>query len=105
MRAARRADARTVHIPASGMLAARTLLDVHAHNVANVSTEGFAARRAELRAVEPRGGVTVAGTTEVAPDLVADVVGLVTAQAMYGANAKVLATLAETERTLLDVRA
>lgn len=87
------------------MQAARTLLDVHAHNIANASTDGFVARRAELRAVEPRGGVTVGVTTEAAPDLVGDVVGLVTAKAMYGANAKVLATLAETERALLDVRA
>ena len=99
------ADPDPVHSPASGMSAARTLLDVHAHNIANVSTEGFAAQRAELRAVEPRGGVSVAGITETAPDLVADVVGLVTAKAMYGANARVLATLVDTQRTLLDVRA
>jgi flagellar hook protein FlgE len=69
-------------IPATGMQTAQSLLAVHAHNIANVSTEGFAG-----------------------PDLVEDVVGLVVAKTMYTANAKVLAVLAETERSLLDVRA
>ena len=68
-------------IPASGMQTATTLLAAHAHNIANVSTPG--------------------STT----DLVEDVVGLVVASHTYTANAKVLAVMAETERTLLDVRA
>ena len=72
-----------VRIPASGMAAARTLLDVHAHNIANVSTDGL----------------------ERQPDLVEDVVGLITAQTMYAANAQAFAVLAETERFLLDVHA
>ncbi len=62
------------------MQAARTLLDVHAHNIANVSTD------------PPR-------------DLVSDVVGVLVARTMYSANAKVFAIMAETERTLIDVRA
>jgi flagellar hook protein FlgE len=94
-----------VRIPATGLQAARTLLDVHAHNIANVSTEGFRAQRAELRSVDPRGGVEVAAITERDPDLVEDVVGLITAKTMYAANATVFALLAETERSLLDVRA
>ncbi|MDQ3742221.1 MAG: flagellar basal body protein [Actinomycetota bacterium] len=94
-----------MRIPATGLQAARTLLDVHAHNVANVSTDGFRAQRAELRAIAPRGGVEVAAIGEREPDLVEDVVGLVTAKTMYAANAKALAVMAETERRLLDVRA
>ncbi len=70
-----------MRIPATGLQAASTLLGVHAHNIANVSTEGFRT------------------------NLVEDVVGLVKATAMYGANAKAFALMAETERTLLDVRA
>jgi flagellar basal-body rod protein FlgC len=101
----RASDARDVHIPASGMSAARTLLDVHAHNIANVSTEGFAAQRAELRSVDPQGGVAVSAVSPAAPDLAADVAGLVLAEAMYGANARMLASLVETQRTLVDVRA
>jgi len=70
-------------IPATGMQTAQQLLALHAHNIANVSTE--------VRA-EPA-------------DLVDDVVGLVVAKHMYTANAKILQVLAETERALLDVRA
>ena len=58
-------------------------LAVHAHNIANVSTEAPA----------------------LSPDLVADVVGVVVAKHTYAANARLLATMAETERSLLDVRA
>jgi hypothetical protein len=101
----RTSDARNVHISASGMSAARTLLDVSAHNIANVSTPGFAAQRAELRAVEPGGGVDVAAVASAPPDLAADIGALVLAKAMYGANAQLLATLVESQRTLLDVRA
>ena len=64
------------------MQAAQAQLAVHAHNIANVSTEG------------------VEG-----PDLAEDIVGLVLAKTLYTANAKVLTLLAETEGTLLDVRA
>ena len=87
------------------MSAARTLLDLRAHNIANVSTDGFRAKRAEIRALEPRGGVAVAGITEGESDLVEDVVGLVVAKSMYGANAKAFAVCDETERALLDIRA
>ena len=94
-----------MQIPASGMQAARTLLDVHAHNIANVSTDGFVAKRAELRAVEPRGGVEVSAVVDWEPDLAGNVVGLLTAKTLYAVNAGVLAIYAETERLLLDVRA
>jgi len=80
-----------VRIPAAGMQAALGLLDLHAHNIANASTPGFRAQR-------PDGG-----TQE--PDLVTDVVGLITARTMYTANAKAFELMAETERFLLDVRA
>ncbi len=87
------------------MTAARTLLDVHAHNLANVSTQGFAAQRAELRSVEPRGGVAVGAITRGDGDVASNVIGLVAADALYGANARSLRALAEVQRTLIDVRA
>ena len=58
-------------------------LAAHAHNIANVSTE------------EP----------VIRGDLVEDIVGVAIAKHTYAANARLLATLAETERSLLDVRA
>jgi hypothetical protein len=76
-------DGLVVQISASGMSAARTLLDTHAHTIANVSAEDVVA----------------------APDIAGAVAGLVLAEAMYGANARMLASLVETQRTLLDVRA
>jgi flagellar hook protein FlgE len=62
------------------MQAAQHLMAVHAHNIANVNTEGLQT------------------------DPVDDVVGLVVASHTYSANAKVFAVMAETERSLLDVR-
>ncbi|HEV2811746.1 MAG TPA: flagellar basal body protein [Solirubrobacteraceae bacterium] len=72
-----------MRISATGMQAAQSQLAVHAHNIANVSTE----------ALSP------------GPDLVEDIVGLITAKTMYAANATAFAVLADTERHLLDVRA
>ena len=80
-----------MRIPATGMQAALGLLDLHAHNIANTSTAGF-------RALRPDGG-----TQE--PDLVSDIVGLITARTMYSANARAFEVMADTERFLLDVRA
>ena len=96
-----------MRIPTSGLEAARALLDVHAHNVANANTEGFVRQEAHLAAVEPRGGVAVAAITDAAggPDLIEDVVGLMTAGLMYRANAKAFEVIAKTERSLLDERA
>ena len=96
-----------MRIPTSGLEAARALLDVHAHNIANVNTEDFVRQEAQLQAVEPRGGVAVAAITDAAggPDLIEDVVGLMTAGLMYRANAKAFEVIAKTERSLLDTRA
>lgn len=95
-----------MRIPLSGLTAARTLLDVRAHNIANLSTDGFDAQQVSLRAAEPRGGVAVGAITRgQGVDLATEIVGTLVAEAMYGANARVLRTQAETERSLLDVLA
>ena len=74
-----------MQISATGMQAAQRLFALHAHNIANVSTDP----------VEAQG----------APDLVADIVGLISAKTLYAANAKAFWLQVETERALLDVRA
>ena len=98
-----------MQIPLSGLNAARTSLDVTANNIANVSTEGFDARRAELRAQEPRAGVAVdaitTGPAGSGVDLATEMVGVITAKHTYDANARALRSQADTERTLLDVLA
>ena len=75
----------TVQISASGMQAAQRLFALHAHNIANVSTDPVEAQ------------------TE--PDVVADIVGLISAKRLYEANARAFWLQAELERSLLDVRA
>ena len=78
-----------MRISGAGMQAAQTVLDVAAHNIANTAAVG----------------PDVGSVADAEPDLVGDVVSLLVAKSMYGANARVLATLAETERDLLDVLA
>ena len=95
-----------MQIPASGLIAARTSLDVRAHNIANLSTEGFDAQQVSLRAVEPRGGVAVQAITQGSGvDLAGEVVGSILDRAMYDVNARALRAQAENQRTLLDVLA
>jgi len=95
-----------MRIPLTGLAAARTSLDVRAHNIANLSTEGFDAQQPSLRAVEPRGGVAVESITAgEGVDLATEIVGTIVAKTVYDANARVLRTQAETERHLLDVLA
>jgi flagellar hook protein FlgE len=98
----------------SGLTAASTLLDVGAHNIANASTAGFRPQRVELSSRDPQQGVSVdaitAGEAPAAPDtsgtdLATEMVGLVVAKALYGANARAFDIAAETTRYLLDERA
>lgn len=76
-----------MQISASGMGAAQTMFDGAAHNIANVSTED------------------VVATAATNPDLATDMGALVLAEALYGANAKMLQSLVETQRAMIDVRA
>jgi flagellar basal body rod protein FlgG len=98
----------------SGLHAARTVLDVSAHNIANVSTAGFRPQRAELRALEPRSGVAATVTQEpeapTAPgisgtDLPLEAVNVFVARHTYAANAQMLNVLSARDRYLLDLLA
>jgi flagellar hook protein FlgE len=98
----------------SGLNAARTLLDVGAHNIANASTAGFRPQRVEFAAQPPQQGVAVTDSSEAAPppvaelsgtDLVSEMVGVAIAKTMYAANARAFQMRAETERYLVDERA
>ena len=98
----------------SGLHAARAVLDVSAHNIANVSTDGFRPQRAELRALEPRSGVEATVTQEregpTAPgisgtDLPLETVTTFIATHTYAANAHMLNVLSARDRYLLDLLA
>lgn len=112
--APRTADSQRVHASVSGLQAARTVLDVSAYNIANVSTDGFRPQRVELRAVEPRGGVaatvTQAAEGPTAPglsgtDVPAEMVNTIIAKHTYAANAQMLNVLSQRDRYLLDILA
>lgn len=97
----------------SGLNAARTTLDVAAHNIANANTAGFQPLRAEHRAMAPAGGVQTTITQSDAPtapgisgtDLPAEMVSTFIATHAYDANAQMLNTLLERDRYLLDILA
>jgi flagellar basal body rod protein FlgC len=75
-----------VQISASGLQAAQRLFALHAYNIACAT------------APDPAGA-------QGSPDLVAELVGMISAKSMYAVNAKALWLTAETEQMLLDVRA
>lgn len=104
----------------SGLLHQSRRLEVSAHNVANVATEGFQASRA-IGEELPSGGVAtrITPTDDSSPllladgelitgsntDLVAEVVTQISARAAYGANLAALEASWEAQETLLDILA
>ena len=102
----------------SGLLHQSRRMEVSAHNVANLHTDGFRASRAVAREA-PGGGVAthVAPTDDTAPllledgelltgsntDLATEVVTQISARAAYGANLAALETAQESEEALLDI--
>ncbi len=98
----------------SGMQAAQTRLDVTAHNVANVQTEGFQRQRVEQTANAETGGVTArvtrSGTADTATGesidrLAEDMVEQKMAKYTYLANLQTVKTEQEMMGNLLDIRA
>jgi flagellar basal body rod protein FlgC len=70
-----------MQISLSGLNSARAALDLHAHNIANVSSEN------------------------VDVDLAEETVGVITSKAAFEANLQMLRTQAETDRSLIDILA
>ncbi|MCW5643134.1 MAG: flagellar basal body rod protein [Rhodoferax sp.] len=96
----------TPSIALSGMQAAQTRLRASAHNVANLSTEGF--RRQEVQqTAHSRGGVRteVVRSTVPGPDLVRDTVERLQARNVFMANLAVFKASDQLAGALLDTRA
>jgi flagellar hook protein FlgE len=96
------------------MTVARTMLDVAAHDVANVSTPGFRPYRATATEAPGRAGAVVGAVERSAAeppagmsgtDLAVEMPELIVAGATYSANAVALRTQDETTGSLLDVLA
>jgi len=93
-------------ISLSGMNAAQTQLNVAAHNVANLNTEGFT-RQQTVLTEQAEGGVSAAVTTASQPSaaLEADVVSQLQAKHAYLANLAVFKTSNKMAGALLDLDA
>jgi flagellar basal body rod protein FlgG len=93
-------------ISLSGMNAAQTQLNVAAHNVANLNTEGFSRQQVAL-SEQPTGGVSAAVTTASQPGsaLETDIVSELQAKYTYMANLSVFKTSSKMAGALLDLDA
>lgn len=92
-------------IALSGMQAAQTQMNVAAHNVANVNTEGFR-RQQVLLTPQAQGGVTstVANAEVPGSSLEADLVSQLQAKNAFLANLAVFKTQDNMAGTLLNER-
>ncbi len=111
------------NIALSGMSAASAQLAATANNIANLSTPGYSAQRANLVSAAGGNGVAVAsvsagdsygwsdgsgsgalgGSGDVTDDLATQAVNLSQAKTLYTANALVLRTADQMTGTLLDI--
>ena len=93
-------------ISLSGMNAAQTQLNVAAHNVANLNTEGFSRQQVALTQ-QTEGGVSAAVTTASQPGaaLETDVVSQLQAKYAFLANLAVFKTSNKMAGALLDTDA
>jgi flagellar hook-associated protein FlgK len=92
--------------PLSGMRAADLLLTATADNTANLDTPDYHAERVDL-ATAADGGVTASVSRAPDPgvDLAEQMTNLVICSFAYRANARVLRTAADTDRSVLDILA
>jgi flagellar basal body rod protein FlgG len=90
-------------IALSGMNAAQTQLNASAHNVANLSTDGF--HRQEVVPTETQGGgvaTTLTRSSAEGPALETDVVAQLQAKNAFLANLRVFQTASAMTGALLD---
>lgn len=90
-------------IALSGLQAAQTRLDSSAHNIANLSTDGFRRQRTDT-STRAGGGVdrSVARAPEAGHAMIADMVGMVEAKHAYLANLAVFKADDQMQGALLD---
>jgi flagellar hook protein FlgE len=89
----------------SGLQANAVRFGTAAFNVVNSNTDGFKARAVSASDVVPGGVSTSVSQTAQSPDVAQEFVGMIQAEAGYGANAKVIDTASRMTGALLDVLA
>jgi flagellar hook protein FlgE len=93
-------------IAVSGVQAASTRLDVAANNIANSQTPNFQRQVVHQASQETAGVVTSVGkSSEVGPDLAADLVEQMAASYAYKANLHTIQTQDQLTGSLLDIKA
>lgn len=97
---------RTASIALSGLQAASQQMQVAAHNIANLGTDGFRRQRVQQTAAEG-GGVTtsLARADEPGESLETDMVGFLQAKNAWMANLKVFKAADAATGSLLDTLA
>jgi len=91
-------------ISLSGLTAAQSSLDVSAHNIANLATDGFHRQRALPSSAPEGGGVTTTVVRAAAPGdaLESDMVDMLQAKGSFLANLAVFRTSDRMMGSLLD---
>lgn len=89
----------------SGLQANAARFGTAAFNVVNANSEGFKARAVSASSTQPSGVSTILTETDQPVDVAQEFVGMIQAEAGYGANAAVARTASQLTGTLLDVLA
>jgi flagellar hook protein FlgE len=89
----------------SGLQANAARVGVAAFNVVNANTDGFKARAVNASGAQPSGVSTSVTQTDRAVDVAQEFVGMIQAEAGYGANAEVVNTASRMTGALLDILA
>lgn len=92
-------------IAGSALQAYTTSLQVTAHNVANLNTEGFTASRATFQENGAGGVSAVVSNTGDAVDISREAINLLSDKNGFKANLNVLKTVDEMTRELLNIKA
>jgi flagellar hook protein FlgE len=89
----------------SGLQANAARVGVAAFNVVNANSEGFKARAVTASSVIPGGVAASIAQTDKSVDVAQEFLGMIQAEAGYGANAEVVRTASRMTGALLDILA
>src|SRR4051812_30181129 len=87
----------------SGLQANAARVGVAAFNVVNANSDGFKARAISASSTAPGGVSTSVTQTDQPVDIAQEFVGMIQAEAGYGANAEVMDTASRMTGALLDI--
>ena len=89
----------------SGLQANGMRVQAAAFNIVNVNSVGFKSQTVSASSAVPGGVTTSVGQSDQPVDMAQEFVGMIEAQAGYGANASVINTASRMTGSLLDILA